>query len=222
MANRGLSVQELFGHIKGCRAGIIRALTTEEEPMCLFGLPDGTWELRLPEDMVPPDLPEPMLGVNYGKVDTSLDQWLRTVAAHSDSWLIALAFSIASNFHFGKKKRKTLFNKINELPTVLEAVKQFYREHQATIKSSSQTKSGERMRAQQSQVVAQPAEAQDDEEDNIPCGSCRRVCEGDEFWIFCDTCRIWYHGDCVNMTAEMARLIKQYTCPYCRGKRARV
>lgn len=73
--------------------------------MCLFGLPDGSWELRLPEDMVPPDLPEPMLGVNYGKDETPLEQWLLTVAAHSDSWLIALAFSIASNFHFGKKQR---------------------------------------------------------------------------------------------------------------------
>ncbi|KAF8019260.1 hypothetical protein BT93_G0053 [Corymbia citriodora subsp. variegata] len=222
MANRELSVQELFVHFKGRRAGIIRALTTdakvfyqqcnpEEEPMCLFGLPDGTWELRLPKDMVPPDLPEPTLGVNYGKTETSVDQWLRTVAAHSDSWLMAVAFSIASNFHFGKKQRMALFNKINDLPTVLEAVKQFYQECPATSKSNGQTKSRER----------KPQQAWEDE-DNIPCGCCGLICEGDEFWIFCDSCNRWYHGDCVDMTPDIAGLMKRYTCPNCSRKRARV
>ncbi|XP_039172870.1 PHD finger protein ALFIN-LIKE 3-like [Eucalyptus grandis] len=233
MANRGLSVQELLGHFKGRRAGIIRALTTdaelfyqqcdpEEEPMSLYGLPNGTWELRLPEEMVPPDLPEPTLGVNFGKAETSLDQWLQTVAAHSDSWLIAAAFSIASNFRFGKKQRETLFKKINDLPTVLEVVKQFYQESPATSRSNSQATSGERMHARQSQVIAQPQEAQEDEEDDIPCGSCGLICEGDEFWIFCDVCKIWYHGACVDMTPEIAGLMKKYTCPNCSRKRPRV
>lgn len=60
------------------REGMLRALTTDVEEMCnlcdperdnlcLYGNPDGSWEIALPADQVPSELPEPTLGINFAR-----------------------------------------------------------------------------------------------------------------------------------------------------------
>ena len=60
--------------------------------MCLYGLPNGTWEVSPPADEVPPELPEPALSINFSRDGMQRRDWLSLVAVHSDSWLISVAF----------------------------------------------------------------------------------------------------------------------------------
>ena len=39
----------------------------DKENLCLYGNPDGTWEVQLPAEEVPPALPEPALGINFAR-----------------------------------------------------------------------------------------------------------------------------------------------------------
>ena len=64
-------------------------------------------------------------------------------------------------------------------------------------------------------------EAEDDEQGAI-CGACGDNYAHDEFWICCDVCEKWFHGKCVKITPAKAEHIKQYKCPGCSNKRARV
>jgi hypothetical protein len=43
--------------------------------------------------------------------------------------------------------------------------------------------------------------------------------ENGVFWIGCDICDKWYHGDCVRITPAEAKHIDQYGCPACSNKR---
>ncbi|TPX66245.1 hypothetical protein SpCBS45565_g04601 [Spizellomyces sp. 'palustris'] len=36
-----------------------------------------------------------------------------------------------------------------------------------------------------------------------------------EFWIACDECDRWYHGQCVGLTQKRARRLDRYVCPSC-------
>jgi hypothetical protein len=36
----------------------------EKENLCLYGHPNESWEVNLPAEEVPPELPEPALGIN--------------------------------------------------------------------------------------------------------------------------------------------------------------
>lgn len=54
------------------------------------------------------------------------------------------------------------------------------------------------------------------------CGACGDNYANDEFWICCDICERWFHGKCVKITPAKAEHIKQYKCPSCSSKRARV
>lgn len=38
-----------------------------KENLCLYGYADGTWEVTLPCEEVPPELPEPTLGINFAR-----------------------------------------------------------------------------------------------------------------------------------------------------------
>merc|ERR1719343_161880 len=71
--------------------------------------------------MVPPELPEPTVGINFARDGmTTRSMWLALVAVHTDSWLLAVAF-----FHGAKLSRqdkKRLFEKCNELPTLYETI----------------------------------------------------------------------------------------------------
>lgn len=64
-------------------------------------------------------------------------------------------------------------------------------------------------------------DAEDDEQGAI-CGACGDNYAHDEFWICCDVCEKWFHGKCVKITPAKAEHIKQYKCPGCSNKRARV
>lgn len=65
-------------------------------------------------------------------------------------------------------------------------------------------------------------EEEDDEQGATLCGACGDNYAHDEFWICCDVCERWFHGKCVKITPAKAEHIKQYKCPSCSSKRARV
>ncbi|KAL4184208.1 hypothetical protein AMTRI_Chr11g158860 [Amborella trichopoda] len=94
------TVEEVFKDFRGRRAGMIKALTTdvekfyqqcdpEKENLCLYGLPNESWEVNLPAEEVPPELPEPALGINFARDGMQEKDWLSLVAVHSDAWLLA-------------------------------------------------------------------------------------------------------------------------------------
>lgn len=64
----------------------------EKENLCLYGHPNETWEVTLPAEEVPPELPEPALGINFARDGMHRRDWLSLVAVHTDSWLLAVAF----------------------------------------------------------------------------------------------------------------------------------
>nr|KAJ0188530.1 hypothetical protein LSAT_V11C900489360 [Lactuca sativa] len=102
------TADEVFNDFKGRRAGLIKALTTgmlEKENLCLYGLPNEGWEVNLPVEEVPPELPEPALGINFARDGMQEKDWLSLVAVHSDSWLLSVAFYFGARFGFGKSER---------------------------------------------------------------------------------------------------------------------
>lgn len=78
---------------------------TESENLCLYGHPHGEWEVILPAEEVPPELPEPALGINFARDGMQEKDWLSLIAVHSDTWLLAIAFYFGARFGFDKAKR---------------------------------------------------------------------------------------------------------------------
>lgn len=64
----------------------------EKENLCLYGHPNESWDVALPAEEVPPELPEPALGINFARDGMNRKDWLSLVAVHSDSWLLSVAF----------------------------------------------------------------------------------------------------------------------------------
>uniref|UniRef100_A0A7S0S7D0 Alfin N-terminal domain-containing protein n=1 Tax=Mantoniella antarctica TaxID=81844 RepID=A0A7S0S7D0_9CHLO len=125
------TVEDVFDNFSNRRAGLIKALTgavddfyeqcdPDKENLCLYGNPDGTWEVQLPAEEVPPELPEPALGINFARDGMQRKDWLALVAVHSDAWLMAVAFYYGAKFD--GKERERLFKSINSLPTVYETL----------------------------------------------------------------------------------------------------
>ncbi|KAK7335855.1 hypothetical protein VNO80_27948 [Phaseolus coccineus] len=253
MEARSRSVEDIFEDFKGRRAGIIKALTTdvedfysqcdpEKENLCLYGLPSEQWEVNLPVEEVPPELPEPVLGINFARDGMQEKDWLSLVAVHSDTWLLALAFYFGARFGFDKTDRKRLFSMINELPTIFEVVaggakKPLKEKSSVSNNSGNKSKSITKVRVSETQgrlsksLLQQPKDEeevleeqeQDDEDEHgeTLCGACGENYGTDEFWICCDICEKWFHGKCVKITPARAEHIKQYKCPSCSNKRAR-
>ncbi|KAJ6834856.1 putative PHD finger protein ALFIN-LIKE 9 [Iris pallida] len=253
------TVEEVFRDFKGRRAGMIRALTTdvedfyqqcdpEKENLCLYGFPNEHWEVALPAEEVPPELPEPALGINFARDGMQEKDWLSLVAVHSDAWLLAVAFYFGARFGFDKAERKRLFDMINDLPTIYEVVNGKNKVRTSgTNNSSTKSKSNSKVRASEPPVnkhkkaLPQPKDEDDDEgpaeeegdDDGAAeveeehgetlCGACGDNYASDEFWICCDICEKWFHGKCVKITPARAEHIKQYKCPSCStsSKRAR-
>ncbi|XP_009408328.2 PHD finger protein ALFIN-LIKE 8-like isoform X2 [Musa acuminata AAA Group] len=243
------TAEDVFRDFRGRRAGMIKALTTdvekfyqqcdpEKENLCLYGLPTETWEVTLPAEEVPPELPEPALGINFARDGMEEKDWLALVAVHSDAWLLSVAFYFGARFGFDKESRRRLFNMINNLPTIYEVVTGTTKKQskEKTSNSNSKNKSNSktsRPAEPQAKVSKMPpkededsgAEDEEDEEDheNTLCGACGDNYANDEFWICCDVCEKWFHGKCVKITPARAEHIKQYKCPSCStSKRARV
>ncbi|PPS01774.1 hypothetical protein GOBAR_AA18888 [Gossypium barbadense] len=238
------TVEEVFNDFKGRRSGLIKALTTdvdkfyqqcdpEKENLCLYGLPNETWEVNLPVEEVPPELPEPALGINFARDGMQEKDWLSLVAVHSDSWLLAVAFYFGARFGFGKNERKRLFQMINDLPTIFEVVtgnvkqlKDQSANHNGSSKSKSSAKVSRQSEPQSKMIsvltVASSRQSEPQGKMGATCGACGDSYGTDEFWICCDICERWFHGKCVKITPAKAEHIKQYKCPSCSSKRARV
>lgn len=71
---------------------------SEKENLCLYGHPNENWEVTLPAEEVPPELPEPALGINFARDGMNRRDWLSLVAVHSDSWLLSVAFYFGARF----------------------------------------------------------------------------------------------------------------------------
>lgn len=69
---------------------------------------------------VPPELPEPALGINFARDGMERRDWFSLIAVHSDAWLMSMAFFNAARLD--AEGRRLLFNEINSLPTCLEIV----------------------------------------------------------------------------------------------------
>lgn len=243
------TVEEVFRDFKGRRAGMIKALTTdveeffqkcdpEKENLCLYGFPSEQWEVNLPAEEVPPELPEPALGINFARDGMVERDWLALVAVHSDAWLLSVAFYFGARFGFDKADRKRLFNLVNELPTIFEIVtgtaKKQAKErssHHSSNKMKSHSKGGPeshtkyakttaKLHKDEEEVEGLGEEEEEDHGDTL-CGACGESYAQNEFWICCDICETWFHGKCVKITPARAEHIKQYKCPSCSTKRAR-
>ncbi|KAH0671248.1 hypothetical protein KY285_025466 [Solanum tuberosum] len=240
------TVEEVLKDLKGRRAGLIKALTTdveefyqqcdpEKENLCLYGFPSEQWEVNLPAEEVPPELPEPALGINFARDGMQEKDWLALVAVHSDAWLLSVAFYFGARFGFDKADRKRLFNMINELPTIYEIVtgaakKQVKDRSSVSNHSSNKSKSNSKLfriaiQGKYAKVeVKEEEDGLDEEEEehgDTLCGACGENYASDEFWICCDLCERWFHGKCVKITPAKAEHIKQYKCPSCSNKRPR-
>lgn len=71
----------------------------EKENLCLYGHVDETWEVNLPAEEVPPELPEPALGINFARDGMNRKDWLSLVAVHSDCWLLSVAFYLGAKLN---------------------------------------------------------------------------------------------------------------------------
>ncbi|MBA0868129.1 hypothetical protein Goshw_009255 [Gossypium schwendimanii] len=216
---------------------LIKTLITEKENLCLYGYPSEQWEVNLPAEEVPPELPEPALGINFARDGMQEKDWLSLVAVHSDAWLLAVAFYFGARFGFDKADRKRLFNMINDLPTIFEVVtgatkKQTKEKSSVSNHSSNKSKSNSKRGSESQPKYSKAAASKDEVEDGMEeeddeehgetlCGACGENYAADEFWICCDICEKWFHGKCVKITPARAEHIKQYKCPSCSNKRAR-
>ncbi|CAH1422784.1 unnamed protein product [Lactuca virosa] len=77
----------------------------EKENLCLYGFPSEQWEVILPAEEVPPNLPEPALGINFSRDGMPENDWLSLVAVHSDAWLLSVAYYFGARFGFDKSDR---------------------------------------------------------------------------------------------------------------------
>ncbi|THU60546.1 hypothetical protein C4D60_Mb07t13920 [Musa balbisiana] len=124
------TVEEIFKDYSSRRAGIVRALThdvdefyaqcdPEKENLCLYGHPNDSWEVNLPAEEVPPELPEPALGINFARDGMNRRDWLSLIAVHSDSWLLSVAFYLGARLNrnerygFDSNQRVTLFCRLS-------------------------------------------------------------------------------------------------------------
>lgn len=129
--DRPRSVEDIHEDFCNRRDGIIKALTEdvnrffescdpERENLCLYGERDGSWTVDLPAEEVPPELPEPCLGINFARDGMNRKDWLALIAVHSDAWLMAVAFYYAARLDAIGRTR--LFEMINSQPSVFEIV----------------------------------------------------------------------------------------------------
>ncbi|KAK9282877.1 hypothetical protein L1049_011102 [Liquidambar formosana] len=227
------TVEEIFKDYSGRRAGIVRALTyglvislsSEKENLCLYGHPNESWEVTLPAEEVPPELPEPALGINFARDGMVRRDWLSLIAVHSDSWLLSVAFYFGARLN--RNERKRLFSLINDLPTIFEVVteRKAVKDRPSVDSGSKSRNSTKRsitgqMKSNQKLYVESYGEDEEEHGEAL-CGSCGGNYSADEFWICCDICERWFHGKCVKITPAKAESIKQYKCPSCSTKKGR-
>ncbi|KAM3250514.1 PHD finger protein ALFIN-LIKE 6-like [Capsicum chacoense] len=89
----------IIGEQKRCRK------TYEKENLCLYGIPNETWEVNLSVEEVPLELPDPALGINFARDGIQEKDWLSLVAVHRDSWMLSVAVYFGARFGFCKSAR---------------------------------------------------------------------------------------------------------------------
>ncbi|GBF90758.1 hypothetical protein Rsub_03059 [Raphidocelis subcapitata] len=219
--------QELFSEYSARRSAILRALTTDvdrlveqcdpaRENLSLYGYADGSWAVELPVEEVPPEVPEPALGINFARDGLQRQDWLALVAVHSDSWLLSLAFYKAARFN--REQREELFHLINSLPTCYEVVS-------GRALAGAADGGGKRRAAASGRPPKQAKHAGHDDDDGSggewqdgegdPCPMCGHHYQQDEFWIACDDCDRWFCGRCTKMTAAKAEKMGKWFCNAC-------
>jgi len=126
------TVEQVYEDFTQRRSGTLKALTSDvdeffakcdpdAENLCLYGNSDGSWTVALPAEMVPPEIPEPAVGINFARDGMkNKNVWLALVAVHTDSWLLAVAYFHAAKL--SKAERLRLFQKCNDLPTLYETL----------------------------------------------------------------------------------------------------
>ncbi|KAG4922129.1 hypothetical protein JHK82_051093 [Glycine max] len=254
MASSPRTVEEIFKDYGARRTAVIRALThdvdefyglcdPDKDNLCLYGHPNEAWEVTLPAEEVPPELPEPALGINFARDGMNRRDWLSLVAVHSDSWLVSVAFYLGARLNRNESIcwhmipsidgylnsccRKRLFSLINDLPSVFEVVTDRKPVKDKPTADSGSKSRGSAKRSSDEQVKSNPKfvdegyEEDEDEHNETLCGSCGGNYNADEFWICCDICERWFHGKCVKITPAKAESIKQYKCPSCSLRRGR-
>ncbi|KAF3627858.1 PHD finger protein ALFIN-LIKE 1 [Capsicum annuum] len=81
----------------------------EKENLCLYGHPNETWEVNLPTEEVPPELPEPALGITFARDGMNRRDWLSLVAVHNDYWLLSVAFFFGTRLNQNERYGFLLF-----------------------------------------------------------------------------------------------------------------
>ena len=73
----------------------------DKENLCLYGNPDGTWEVQLPAEEVPPELPEPALGINFARdgMQVRARRSFRAVSARARGRATARGTILAFDLH---------------------------------------------------------------------------------------------------------------------------
>ncbi|KAK8994423.1 hypothetical protein V6N11_045515 [Hibiscus sabdariffa] len=169
------TVEEIFKDYSARRSGLVRALTydvddfysqcgPDKENLCLYGFPNEAWEVALPAEEVPPELPEPAL--------------------------VSFYFGARLN----RNERKRLFSMINDLPTVFEVVTgRIPIKDKPTVEGGSKSRNSTK-RSIDGQPRSNPKlanenyEEDEEEQGDTFCGSCGGGYNSDEFWIGCDNC----------------------------------
>lgn len=223
--------EDVFNDFRGRRSAIVRALTIEvdkftkdcdpeRENLCLYGYPNETWDVNLPAEEVPPELPEPALGINFARDGMDRKDWLDLVAVHSDTWLLAVAYYFAARFGFDRDDRSKLFRMINDLPTISEVVNGMAKKPKKAKTPNSSSKSSSKSGSKQQKRAREENEEAEEDEDQTEtlCSACGESEIDDEFWICCDVCEKWFHGKCVRITPARAESIKKYKCPACQRR----
>ncbi|KAL1197016.1 PHD finger protein ALFIN-LIKE 1 [Cardamine amara subsp. amara] len=127
------TVEDIFNDFTGRRSGFIRAFTTDAarfyslcDPeimnLCVYAHPNGTWEVNSPVEVLPPNLPQPVLGINFAIDGMQFHDWLSFVAVHSDCWLLSISSFFSANARLTRHDRNRLFDLINNLTTLSEVV----------------------------------------------------------------------------------------------------
>ncbi|XP_076923218.1 PHD finger protein ALFIN-LIKE 1-like [Bidens hawaiensis] len=194
----------------------------EKDNLCLYGYPNETWEVTLPTETVPTMLPDPILGINFARDNMARTDWLYLVAVHCDSWLYAIAFFNGADLNATERGR--LFGLINSQPTVFEVTREWKpkkgKSSEASSSKSSSTRKKIPVENKSTSKMAEESNVENEKQhEKTLCGSCGGAYSGDEFWIACDVCELWYHGKCLNITPTMAEKINRYECPFCALKR---
>ncbi|KAG9159960.1 hypothetical protein Leryth_005705 [Lithospermum erythrorhizon] len=156
------------------------------------------------------------------------EDWLSLVAVHSDSWLLSVVFYNGTRVGFKKTERDKIFNMISDLPTVFEVLSESL--EQAKEQKSNKKRSRNGNKSQECEPLDkvvnksgyEDTKGNKDEEQDATCGVCGEIDSSDEFWIMCDTCERWFHGQCVKITPAKAKNMKDYECADCHNIKARV